>query len=213
MNNLLFSFAEIGNAIVGGLTAGLGSLWYAVLINFIGVVAIGVKIAETQNKKRNNILMFAILGYLCWVTYFILNGDFTSAMVNLIGCIQGIVFMQRDKHKWANSILWLFFFIAVQLVVAFFIWKSPFSLFSIVGGLICSVAYFIKDERMYRYLIFINILLWIGNGIVYFYAIALIHDTCSAVSILIAIVRYNILGKDKTEKSQIEKTDEQKDCA
>ena len=54
MNNLLFSLAEIGDIIVGGLTAGLGSLWYAVLINFIGVVAIGVKIAETQNKKRSN---------------------------------------------------------------------------------------------------------------------------------------------------------------
>lgn len=199
MNNLLFSLAQLGESIVNGLTSALGELWFAVLVNAIGVVAIGVKIAETQNKKRNNILMFAILGYLCWVTYFILNGDFTSAMVNLIGCIQGIVFMQRDKHKWANSIFWLFFFIAVQLVVAFFIWKSPFSLFSIVAGLISTIAYFVIDEKLYRYLFLALILLWIGNGIVYFYPIALIHDSFAAVSITIAIIRYNILGKDKPE--------------
>lgn len=199
MNNLLFSLAQLGESIVNGLTSALGELWFAVLVNAIGVVAIVVKITETQNKKRNNILMFAILGYLCWVTYFILNGDFTSAMVNLIGCIQGIVFMQRDKHKWANSIFWLFFFIAVQLVVAFFIWKSPFSLFSIVAGLISTIAYFVIDEKLYRYLFLALILLWIGNGIVYFYPIALIHDSFAAVSITIAIIRYNILGKDKPE--------------
>lgn len=199
MNNLLFSLAQLGESIVNGLTSALGELWFAVLVNAIGVVAIVVKITETQNKKRNAIVLFAILGSLCWVTYFILNGDFTSALVNVIGAIQGLVFMQRSKHKWADSVFWLYFFLAVQVAIAFFIWKSPFSLFSIVAGLIGTIAYFVIDEKLYRYLFLALILLWIGNGIVYFYPIALIHDSFAAVSITIAIIRYNILGKDKPE--------------
>ncbi len=205
MNNLLFSLAEVGGVIVDGLTATFGSLWYAVLINFIGVIAIAVKIAETQNKKRNVIVLLAVLGYLCWVAYFILNGDFTSAIVNAIGCIQGLVFMQRGKHKWANSIFWLIFFLAIQVGASFFTWKSPFSLFSIIAGLISTIAYFVMDEKLYRYLFLALILLWIGNGIVYFYPIALIHDIFAAVSISIAIVRYNILGKDKPKENHLEK--------
>lgn len=199
MNNLLFSLAQLGESIVNGLTSALGELWFAVLVNAIGVVAIVVKITETQNKKRNAIVLFAILGSLCWVTYFILNGDFTSALVNVIGATQGLVFMQRSKHKWADSVFWLYFFLAVQVAIAFFIWKSPFSLFSIVAGLIGTIAYFVIDEKLYRYLFLALILLWIGNGIVYFYPIALIHDSFAAVSITIAIIRYNILGKDKPE--------------
>ena len=199
MNNLLFSLAQLGESIVNGLTSALGELWFAVLVNAIGVVAIVVKITETQNKKRNAIVLFAILGSLCWVTYFILYGDFTSALVNVIGAIQGLVFMQRSKHKWADSVFWLYFFLAVQVAIAFFIWKSPFSLFSIVAGLIGTIAYFVIDEKLYRYLFLALILLWIGNGIVYFYPIALIHDSFAAVSITIAIIRYNILGKDKPE--------------
>ena len=202
MNNLMFSLATLGNGIVSGLTGALGAVWYAILVNFIGVVAIGVKITETQNKKRNRIVLFAILGYVCWVLYFILNGDFTSAIVNLIGCVQGLIFLQRGKHAWADSIFWLFFFIAVQLVASIFTWKSPFSLFSICAGLISTVAYFVMNEKLYRYLFLALILLWIGNGIVYFYPIALIHDCFAAVSISIAIVRYNILGKAPKTKDE-----------
>ena len=52
MNNLLFSLTQLGEGIVNGLTGALGGLGYAILINLFGVIAIGLKITETQNKKR-----------------------------------------------------------------------------------------------------------------------------------------------------------------
>ncbi len=204
MNNLLLSLATLGEGIVATLQGALGNAWYLVVVNFIGVLAIVVKIIETQNKKRRRIVLCAILNYFIWVSYFILYGDFTSAIVNLIGCIQAIIFLQREKHRWANSIIWLVFFIAVQIGAAVFTWKSPFSLFSIGAGIISTVAYFVMNEKLYRYLFLALILLWIGNGIVYFYPIALIHDSFAAISIIIAIIRYNILGKDKVKKNDIE---------
>lgn len=199
---MLFSLAAIGGNIVTELTGALGDVWYAVLINFIGVVAIAIKITETQNKKRNRIVLFAVLGHTCWTTYFVLNGNFTSAMVNVVGCIQGLVFMQRGKYKWANSIFWLFFFLAIQVALSIFTWNGPFSLFSIFGGLISTVAYFVMNEKVYRYLFLAMSLLWVGNGIVYFYPIALIHDCFATVSITIAIVRYNFLGKEPRKKTE-----------
>ncbi len=204
MNNLFLSLASLGEGIVNGLTGALGDVWYLVIVNIIGAFAIAVKIIETQNKKRRNIVFFAILNYLIWTTYFILYGDFTSAIVNCIGCIQAIIFLQREKHKWANSIFWLIFFLVVQIGAAVFTWKSPFSLFSIVAGLISTVAYFVLNEKIYRHLFLALILLWVGNGIVYFYPIALIHDVFAAISITIAIIRYNILGKDKIKKVEAE---------
>ena len=52
MNNLLFSLTQLGEGIVNGLTGALGGLGYVILINLFGVIAIGLKITETQNKKR-----------------------------------------------------------------------------------------------------------------------------------------------------------------
>lgn len=197
MNNLLFSFSVLGESIVNGLMLTFGQFWYIVLINFVGVIAIIVKVFETQNKNRNKIVLLAILNYVLWITYFILNGNFTSATVNTISCIQALIFLQRGKRKWADSIFWLIFFIAIQIGASFFTWQSPFSLFSILAGICSTVTYYVMNEKLYRYFFLVLILLWIGNGIVYFYPIALAHDVFAAVSISIAIVRYNFLGKEK----------------
>ena len=195
MFNLL-SLTDLSHSIVSTLSGSLG-VWYAVLYNFIGVIAIAVKVTETQMKKRSKILFFACICYALWITYFILNGNFTNAIVNTVGIIQLFVFAQRGKHKWADSYFWLAFFIAVQIVASFFTWSSWLSIFSIVAGLISTVAYFVIDEKLYRYLFATLISLWVINGIVYFYWIALIHDVFALISIIIAIVRYNILGNKK----------------
>ena len=203
-NNLLFSLATLGANIKNGLNDTLGVVWYTILVNLIGVFAIVVKITETQNKNRKSIVLFAIVNYLLWITYFILNGDFTSATVNTISCIQLLVFLQRGKHKWADSKMWLVFFLCVQIGASFFTWKSPFSLFSIVAGLLSTMAYYVVDVKLYRYFFLALILMWIGNGIVYFYPIALVHDIFAAISIIIAIVRFNILKKDQTPQKAVD---------
>ncbi len=199
MFNLL-TLSDVSRSIVSALSGSLG-VWYAVLYNFIGAIAICVKITETQMKKRSKIAFFASISYALWITYFILNGNFTNAIVNTIGMVQLLVFSQREKHKWADSYFWLAFFIVVQLVASVFTWSSWYSIFSITAGLISTVAYFVMDEKLYRYLFAVLISLWVINGIVYLYWIALIHDIFALISIIIAIVRYNILGS-KTEKTK-----------
>ena len=200
MNNLLFSFAELGKNLNDGLINSLGVVWFNVLINFIGAIAILVKVIETQNKNRSAIIFFAIVNYSLWITYFALNGNFTAAIVNFISFIQTIIFLQRGKKKWADGIFWLILFISAQVIAGFFTWNGPFSLFSICAGILSTAAYYVMDEKLYRYFFLALISLWICNGIVYGYIIALIHDVFAFVSILIAIVRYNFKKGDKVNK-------------
>ena len=199
MNNLL-SLTDIGNSLVSALSGALG-VWYVVLFNAFGVIAIIVKLLETQNKSRNKIVAFASIGYACWITYFVLNGNFTSAFVNAIGFVQCLIFMQRGKYKWADSIFWLIFFLVVQVVVSVFTFSDWRSMFAIVAGLISTVAYFVMSEKLYRYLFWALITLWLVNGFIYFYWIAVIHDAFAWISIVIAIFRYNIKGK--TDRKEI----------
>lgn len=201
MSNLLFSLTSLGNSIKSGLLGAFGELWYLVLINFVGVVAILIKILETQNKRRGKIVFFATLNYVCWIIYFLLNGDFTSTLVSVISFIQLIVFSKRGKYQWASSYIWLVIFLSAQVVTAVFTYRSPLSLFAITGGMLSTIAYFVMNEKLYRYLFFFVCLLWIGNGIAFSYYIALIHDIFATTSIVIAIFRYN-LKKEKNHTAE-----------
>ena len=97
MNNLL-AIADLSSALVTNLKT-LG-VWYGIILNAFGVIAILFKVTEFQFKTRSIILTFALLASTFWICYFIFYGDLVSAIVNLVCVIQGVVFLQREKHAW-----------------------------------------------------------------------------------------------------------------
>ena len=101
-----------------GLLVFLSSLgvWHTILVNAVGIISIGLLFISYQAKDRYRILMLYIFAAAGWALYFVLQGDLVSALMNVVGIIRSIIFMQRGKHKWAESILWLFGFIAIMTV-------------------------------------------------------------------------------------------------
>jgi hypothetical protein len=80
-------------------------------------------------KRRKLIIFVGILSHIGWFSYFVLQGDFISGVSNVIGIISNLIFMFREKYRWANSKLWLFFFLAIAGVyssLTFKVWKDIF---------------------------------------------------------------------------------------
>jgi hypothetical protein len=205
MNNLLFSMAIASEKLLAFLTTSLGS-WYLIILNAFGVLAIACKIFEYQVKKRDTMFVLVITASLLWVAYFIFYGDFSSALTCLIGAIRLLIFMQRGKHKWADSIWWLVFFLALQTVVSIFTYKIWQDVFSITAGYVGILAYFMIDPKKYRALSFLHMALWVANSALKFYPIALISDSVSVISVTVAIIRFSIAErKDRKMNEFIDK--------
>lgn len=187
------------------MDANLG-IWYYIILNAFGVIAIILKVTEVQLNNRKTILTFATFAAFGWTLYFAFNFDFASAISCLLSTIQIIIFSQRGKHKWASSIAWLFIFLGLQIgfgILSFTSWKS---IFPIIAGSLSVFAYFVMDENKYRIFILIYACFWLMNSIFNLYIIALLSDTFCFVSASIAIIRYNVLGKNK--KQSIDYDDE-----
>lgn len=194
MSNLLSLSALDG--FVKALQSSIGA-WYLVLINFIGVIAIFVKVTELQLKKRDNIIKFYIISNVLWILYFLLNADLVGAITCTLGVVQGLIFLQREKKKWARSNFWLVFFLIIQVATFIIFYKSIGDIFSTIAGLLAVVGYFVLSERKYRFLILFSMICWVLNGIFKLYIIALVNDSLTVVSATIAIIRYDVLKKDK----------------
>ena len=176
------------------LKASIG-FWYLILINFIGVVAIVVKICELQLKKRDYIIKFYVINGVLWVLYFMLNADIVSAVTCFLGVVQGLIFLGRGKYKWASSIVWLIIFLAVQIANFILFYSSWHDIFACLAGVFAVVAYFVIKEKNYRILVLINLVFWVLNSTFKLYYVALIHDALGTISAIIAIFRYDILKK------------------
>lgn len=165
-------------------------VWYNIIVSIVGVVSIIVLFLTYQMKSRDKILFVYIFAALSWMTYFLLQGDLTSAFMNIIGIIRSLIFMQREKHKWAKSIFWLFFFIAIMLVCAIFTFSTWKDLFPLIGNIIGTISFFVLNEKILRVLNITTYLFWIGNSISKLYYLALVSDSLALVSLIISLIRY-----------------------
>ncbi|MBR2330530.1 MAG: YgjV family protein [Clostridia bacterium] len=192
-------FNDVSKRIVDSLSA-LG-VYYNVLTTAVGVISIVVLFLSYQMKTRGKILATYIGAAAGWMLYFILQGDLTSAMMNVIGIIRSVIFMQREKHKWANSVFWLFFFIAVMvgcILLTFSSWKD---IFPLLGTVLGTVSFFVLSETLLRFLNIGTYCMWIGNSISKGYVVAMISDAFALISCIISIIRYRNKGEEKNKLS------------
>lgn len=192
--------SEISESMTKFLSETLG-IWYLIIPNAFGVIAVLTKITELQIKNRKTILLFALIANISWVFYFGLLGGFTSAISCLIMTTQVVIFSYRNKYKWANSKLWLIVFCVLQIVMCVFTLNKWYDVFPSIAGVISVFAYFVFKEDYYRILIFIYVLLWLVNSILNMYIVSLVSDSLCLLSAIIAIIRYNILKKYKKQDS------------
>ncbi len=204
MNSLML------NSTVAALTALFGPTLYVIILNGFGVLAICCKVSEYQAKKRSLMFVFATIANFLWVLYFVFYGDWASALTCLISSVRLLVFMQRGKYKWADGYFWLVFFMFVQAVVSVFTFTGWQDVAALVAGFVGIVTYYVKNEKLYRILSVVFMSLWICNGLIKFYPIALISDSFSVISATVAIFRFDILKKKASvNTNNVDKTNEE----
>lgn len=199
---------QLSKNIVTALTP-LG-IWYTIITNFIGVIAIILLALTFQMKSRNKLLLVFIFSQLCWAAYFSLQGDLSSGIMCAISIVMSLIFMQRQKHKWANSILWLFFFIALMLTCSILTFKNDWrNIFPLLGNLLTAISFFMLNEKILRVINIGTYLCWMGNSISKFYIVALISDTLTFISVIVSIIRFNKEQKNSeiNDKQQLEKAE------
>lgn len=125
-----------------------------------------------------------------------MQGDMTATAMGVIGVIQLLIFLQRGKHAWAESVWWLFGFLIIQVSTAILTFKVWHDVFSITAGILTSFAYFVKNKRYYRFISCVLMASWVLNSIFKFYLIALLNDAFGFISVLVAVIRFDLLKKD-----------------
>ncbi|MBO7149814.1 MAG: YgjV family protein [Clostridia bacterium] len=200
MLNLL-SINNMFDGLKSFLNSNLG-IWYIVLFNFFGVLAIIIKVSEYQFKKRTIRFIICTCASLCWLVYFILQGQTVSALANLVSLVQTLVFMQRENHEWAKSKIWLYVFLTLQIaicVVGFKVWHD---IFPPLAGIFGAIAYFVIDEKTYRYFALLNVVFWLANSIAKMpmTVLALVCDATCTISGIIGLIRFFRRKKEQTQQ-------------
>lgn len=114
---------------------------WKIVAEVCGVVATVIAFLIFQQKDRGRILMMKLACDVLWLLHFLLLGAYSGMVLSIVAAAREIVFRILDRRGKKRSILWLFLFLAANLILVLSAWNSPWSLCSLISGQLATLAF------------------------------------------------------------------------
>lgn len=154
-----------------------------------------------QQNKRRNIIAVQIFAAIMFIIHYIMLGAYTGAALNFIGLLRSLVFINNHK-KWAKSPVWLGVFILISIVASAVTWIEWYSILPAAAMILTTVSYWLKNETQIRFVTFPSSPCWLVYNIITGSVAGIVTECIVMSSIIIAIIRYDILKKEKVKKNE-----------
>ena len=179
------------------------------LIQGISILGMACHISSFQIKK-NSLLFFAqLLGSTLYLVHYILLGAATGAILNLIGVIRGIIFLQGEKLRkpWVLAALWIMTIVAVWVT-----WNGSLSfdtnlnmefwynIFPLIAMLASSTAMHCNNGKVIRFAqLFLASPGWLAYNIIVGSLGGALCEIFIITSTVVSFIRYGIDGFEKAK--------------
>ena len=171
-----------------------------ILIRLIGFAALILCIIPFQFKRHKNIVRCKMFSEILFaVQYFLIGPEaYTGAWLDLLSGGRNFLFYKLVEKK-KSTLPVIVVFSALMIALGIYSWSGWLSLLPIFAKVISTVSYGMKNERLLRYITLPSCILWVIYNISVGSWEAMIGDTLSLVSILIAIYKFDIRAMRKEE--------------
>ncbi len=164
----------------------------------IGLVGALFMVVCMQQKKYDRIMLCKILNELFFAIHYILLGAYTGVCVNFTACVAIGAYWHNNKKGKSSIVLQIVFSVVFALLGALS-WQGYVSAFIIVAKIISTVAFGINNPRAIRILNFICLPLFLTYNICMGSISGMLSDSLSIISVVIGIVRFDILNKKEVK--------------
>ncbi len=168
------------------------------IANGVGLIAVVLFVASYQIKKRNGIIACNAISRALYILQYILLGAFSGAVLDVIGLISSVLAARKDSPLMRKLRIPLLILInASMLVATVLLYESFWDLLPFVGVLLHTTAFWLTNERKIRLLSILGSPFWFAYNAHSLAFGSAAGDIFTIISIGIAILRYDILGKKK----------------
>lgn len=166
--------------------------------NVVGILAVIIFNLSYLMRARKNIIFFNALSRLLYVLQYILIGAFEGAVLDISAFVVSILCSNRHKgfvknHLGLTILLSDIFLIGAGLLF----YKNVFTLIAIMGVLFETTALWINHERTIRIVSLFGAPCWLAYNAINGAVGSSIGNVITIITILIAIINYDILKKTK----------------
>ena len=170
---------------IDGASVGLTVAIYAA-----GIMAMLLSVIAYQFKYRVTIIVVNFSGQACWVLYFLLQSDFTSAVSCAITVAVMVAYSMKDKWRWVSSPLCPIIFTASVVGFSLVTFATWIDIVPLLAGVFAVIANSRSSEKRLRQFSAIWCALWLVNSILKAYPVAFVNDVLCTASAVASLIRY-----------------------
>ena len=166
--------------------------------NIVGVLAVVLYVLCYQMKTRSGIILMNAASRVLFVTQYLMLGAFEGALMDVIALCVAVLYRFRGKGvlKGRDTLVCVLANAAIVLL-GLTTYRSPISLLPIFGVLFETLAMWLKKERTIRVVSLLGAPPWLVYNTWSGAYGSSVGNVITLVSIAVAIVRYDVLGKEK----------------
>lgn len=154
-----------------------------------GILAMLSLFSVYQQSTRKKLIIKKLCADVCWVIHYFCLGGYGGMIPNGVGIFRELVFVQRDKHKLANSPFIPVIFILINFALGISTFKSPINILPITASAFVTVSLWLRNPKLTKIisipvsLTFLIYDLFIGSWI------GMINESIAIISIIISFIK------------------------
>ncbi len=171
------------------------------LAQVVGLLAVALFLLSYQQKKRKNIIIMNALSRILYIVQYIMLGAFSGAVLDVLGTVSSVVAEKKHTPFIKRHTKLIVILLNISIIIGgLLLYENIFSLLPIFGVLFHTGAFWLDKEKTVRRLSLIGSPFWLVYNLASGAYGSAIGDMLSIVSIVIAIIRYDVIKK--TEKGE-----------
>lgn len=169
-----------------------------IIAQIIGIFAMIFNLLSYQQKTRNKAIIFQLFGTTLFTVNFLMLGAMVGGLLNLVGAIRAIIFINKEKLH-ADHIAWQIGFVIVYFtsyILTFTLFGKERTVFNfiieflpLIGMIATTISYRFTDAKAIRKFGLISSPAWLVYNIANLAVGAILCEILSLGSIIIGIIR------------------------
>lgn len=162
----------------------------------VGLLAVALFLLSYQQKKRKNIIIMNALSRVLYIVQYIMLGAFSGAVLDVLGTVSSVAAEKKDTPFIKRHVKLVVAVLNLAVILGgLLLYENIFSLLPIFGVLFHTGAFWLDNEKTVRRLSLLGSPFWLAYNLVSGAYGSAVGDMLSILSILIAMIRYDIMKK------------------
>jgi hypothetical protein len=142
-----------------------------------------------QQQSRRRLLFCKLCADACWVVHYFCLGGYGGMVPNLVGILRELVFVQRDKKRWASSVFVPIFFILLNWGIGFSTFSRPINVLPIAASTLVTVSLWLRRPRLTKLISVPVSLAFLIYDILIGSYIGVVNESIAILSIILSFIK------------------------